>query len=65
LKQNDRKVGNIEATDDGFAVKINNTVMPFKTMAMIRKQANIEFDAVGNRPSKEPASYQVQGYPSG
>jgi hypothetical protein len=34
-------------------------------MAMIRKQGDIEFAAVGNRPSKEPASYQVQGYPSG
>ena len=65
LKQDDRKVGNIEATDDGFAVKINNTITPFKTMAMIRKQGDIEFAAVGNRPSKEPASYQVQGYPSG
>jgi len=65
LKQDDRKVGNIEATDDGFAVRINNKITPFKTMAMIRKQGDIEFAAVGNRPSKEPASYQVQGYPSG
>jgi hypothetical protein len=65
LTQDDKKVGNIEATGDGFAVRINNKVMPFKTMAMIRKQVDIEFPAVGNRPNKEPASYQVQGYPSG
>ena len=26
LKQDDRKVGNIEATDDGFAVRINNKI---------------------------------------
>ena len=65
LTQDDKKVGNIEATGDGFAVRINNKVMPFKTMAMIRKQVDIEFPAVGNKPNREPASYQVQGYPSG
>ena len=65
LTQDNKKVGNIEATGDGFAVKINNQVIPFKTMAMIRKQVGIEFPAVGNKPSREPASYQVQGYPSG
>jgi len=65
LTKDNKKIGNIEATGDGFAVKINNQVMPFKTMAMIRKQVDIEFPAVGNNPSREPASYQVQGYPSG
>ena len=65
LTQDDKKVGNIKATGDGFAVRINNKVMPFKTMAMIRKQVDIEFPAVGNKPAREPASYQVQGYPSG
>ena len=65
LTKDNKKIGNIEATGDGFAVKINNQIMPFKTMAMIRKQVDIEFPAVGNKPSKEPASYQVQGYPSG
>ena len=65
LTQDDKKVGNIEATGDGFAVRINNQVMPFKTIAMIRKQVDIEFPAVGNKPNRESASYQVQGYPSG
>ena len=65
LTQDDKKIGNIEATGDGFAVRINNQVMPFKTIAMIRKQVDIEFPAVGNKPNREPASYQVQGYPSG
>jgi hypothetical protein len=65
LTQGDRKVGNIEATGDGFAVRINNQTIPFKTMAMIRKEVDIEFPAVINRPNKEPATYQVQGYPSG
>ena len=65
LTKDDKKIGNIEATGDGFAVRINNQVMPFKTIAMIRKQVDIEFPAVGNKPNKEPASYQVQGYPSG
>ena len=65
LTQDNKKIGNIEATGDGFAVRINDKVMPFKTIAMIRKQVDIEFPAVGNKPNQEPASYQVQGYPSG
>jgi len=65
LTQDNKKVGNIEATGDGFAVRINNKVMPFKTIAMIRKQVDIEFPAVGNKPNQEPANYQVQGYPAG
>ena len=65
LKQDDRKVGNIEATDDGYAVKIDNKITSFKTINMIRQRVNIEFEAIGNKPNKEPASYQVQGYPSG
>jgi len=64
LKQNDRKVGNIESTGDGYSVKIDNQVTNFKTINMIRQRANIEFESVGNIPSKEPASFQVQGYPS-
>ena len=65
LTQDNKKVGNIEATGDGFAVRINNKVMPFKTIAMIRKQVDIEFPAVANNPNQEPAIYQVQGYPAG
>lgn len=65
LTQDNKKVGNIEATGDGFAVRINNKVMPFKTIAMIRKQVDIEFSAVANNSNQEPASYQVQGYPAG
>ena len=64
LKQNDRKVGNIESTSDGYSVKIDNQVTNFKTINMIRQRANIEFESVENIPSKEPASFQVQGYPS-
>jgi hypothetical protein len=65
LKKDDRKIGNIEATSDGFAVKINDKVTSFKTINMIRQRANIEFEAIGNKPNKEPGSYQVQGYPTG
>ena len=65
LKQDNRKIGNIEATDDGYAVKIDNKITSFKTINMIRQRANIEFEAIGNKPNREPASYQVQGYPSG
>ena len=65
LQENDRKIGNIEATNEGFAVKIDNTITSFKTLNMIKQRVNIAFEPVGNKPTKTTAAYNVHGYPSG
>ena len=43
LKQDDRKVGVVEAEGDGYTVRINDQVGRFKTIPMVRKKVNIEF----------------------
>lgn len=65
LTKDDKKVGNIEATDQGYNVKINDRVVSFKTLSVLRKNTGIEFVAVGNCQTNNPNSYQVHGYPSG
>lgn len=65
LRQNGHKVGNIEAVDDGFQVKINNEITRFKTVNMIKQRAAIEFETVGNKPGRDPATFHVHGFPAG
>lgn len=65
LTKDNQKIGNIEATDQGYNVKIEDRIINFKTLATLRKEIDIEFEAIGNHPNHQPNSYQVQGYPSG
>jgi hypothetical protein len=58
-------VGNIEAVDDGYQVKINNEIQRFKTVSMIKQRVKIEFESVGNKPNRDPATFHVHGYPAG
>jgi hypothetical protein len=60
LKQNNKKVGIIEAVADGFAVKIQDKVSQYKTIKMAGRDANIEFEPA-HKPKKHLAG-QVHGY---
>ena len=61
LKKDNRKVGQIEAQDDGYTVKISNTVTKYKTIKMLDR--DIEFvPAVEPTPNPEN---QVYGYDTG
>lgn len=44
LKQNDRKVGNIESGPNGFSVKIGDQVQSYKSINVIKKTAAIDFE---------------------
>jgi hypothetical protein len=65
LRQDGHKVGNIEAVDDGYQVKINNEIQRFKTVSMIKQRVKIEFESVGNKPNRDPATFHVHGFPAG
>ena len=65
LQQDGHKVGNIEAVDDGYQVKINNEIQRFKTVSMIKQRVKIEFESVGNKPNRDPATFHVHGFPAG
>ena len=60
LKQDDKKVGVIEAVADGFAVKIRDNVSRYKTIKMAGRDANIEFEPAIK--TKKSATTQVHGY---
>lgn len=61
LKKDDRKVGNIEAVPNGYAVKIDNSVTVFKTLRMLRQQVPMDFEKIEiTKPNR--LDHQVHGY---
>jgi hypothetical protein len=63
LQENNRKVGNIEACADGYQVKINNQISQFKTIKMVARQVNIEFEPAIKKVKPKVAVDHVHGYP--
>lgn len=63
LKQGDQKIGNIQAGPDGYTVRILDRVDSFKTIPMVRKKINIEFEPA--EKASKPEAGQVHGYPTG
>ena len=44
LQQGNEKVGNVEACNGGYQVKINNQIVQFKTIKMVEQRINIKFE---------------------
>lgn len=63
LKKDNHKVGEIEAVENGYTVKIQNTVKRYTTIKMLGREANIEF-APAESTSDTPAN-QAYGYNTG
>ena len=65
LQKDNEKVGNVEATDTGYQVKLNNQITEFKTIKMVEQRANIRFETMPKKAKKLVASnvygYEVQG----
>jgi len=64
LKHNDKKVGNVQACDGGYQVKINNQVEQFKSIKMVEKRVQIQFEHAIKSAVKTVKSQQVYGYPA-
>ena len=62
LKENDRKVGNIEACAGGYQVKINNQTAQFKTIRMVEQRVNVHFESVHKRIKSPESKHLVHGY---
>lgn len=62
LKENDQKIGNIIATDDGFDVKIQDQITRFQTINMIA-QRGIEFENIVHRTAPQKTD-RVHGFPA-
>jgi len=63
LKKDDHKIGEVEALPDGYVVRIKDQVARFKTIPMVRKNIDIEFEAP-SKPARVPRD-QVHGYHTG
>jgi hypothetical protein len=60
LKQDNQKVGNIQAVDDGYQITIRNKTVSYKTIPMLRTQENVEFEPAA-KTAKE-SNRSVHGY---
>lgn len=61
LQENNNKVGNIEACDGGYQVKINNQVIAqYKTIKLVERNINVTFETVP-KPEKKTSNI-VHGY---
>jgi hypothetical protein len=63
LHQDNQKVGNIEACDGGYQVKINNNISQYRTIDMAAQRAQIEF-VTGDTPVESEKINLVHGYPA-
>lgn len=63
LQKDNEKIGNIEACDGGYQVKINNQTAQFKTIKMVERQINISFEPAVKRIKSKANITHVHGYP--
>jgi hypothetical protein len=62
LQEDNRKVGNVEACDGGYQVKINNQVQQYKTIKMVEQRVQVHFEPPLKTKGK-PETNLVHGYP--
>lgn len=62
LQENNKKVGNVEATDNGYEVTINNKVTEYKTIKML--ETAIKFVQYPKTQTKPNTDYSVYDYPT-
>lgn len=64
LRDDDRKVGNIEATADGLQVKINNQVETFKNIRVLKQRVKVSFEPAHKAKVTCESNHEVNGYPT-
>ena len=62
LKDNDRKVGNVEACAGGYQVKINDQIAQYKTIKMVEQRVHVQFESAPKAVKEKPTNL-VHGYP--
>jgi hypothetical protein len=64
LKEDDRKVGNVQANEHGVTVKIKDRTIRYTTAKIASNEANIEFEnpiTAPNQPTSLVHGYEVKG----
>jgi len=65
LQKDNEKIGNIEACNGGYQVKINNQITQYKTIRMATRDIDIEFEPAIKiaKPKTKTTVDCVHGYP--
>ena len=65
LQKDNEKVGNIEACDGGYQIKLNNQIVgQYKTIKMVERNIDITFEpAIKKERTKTPTNF-VHGFPA-
>jgi hypothetical protein len=63
LQENNQKVGNVEACDGGYQVRINNQVQQYKTIKMVEQRVHVQFEPGIKVIKSRPETNLVHGYP--
>jgi hypothetical protein len=62
LHQNNEKIGNAEACDGGYQVRINDEITQYKSIRMVEKTFAITFETLEKaKPAKKPG-HEVYGF---
>lgn len=64
LRDQDRKIGNIQAENDGYRVRINDQVVHVKTLAMLRERVEVDFENTIVDTPADISDNMVHGYPT-
>lgn len=61
LQRDNEKVGNVEATENGYQVKINNQIEEYKTIKMVEQRVNVQFESF-KKIKAQPVTNRVYDY---
>ena len=67
LKENDKKIGNIESNSNGYSVKINDSTSTFKSLGNIKRSFSINFESIKKKPAEQQENniygFSTSSYP--
>lgn len=64
LQENNEKIGNVEACDGGYQVRINDEITLYKSIRMVQKTFDITFENVPKKQALKGPDYEVYGVPT-
>jgi hypothetical protein len=62
LTENDIKIGNVQAFNDGYQLEIDDQISQFKSLKSIEKTVNVKFEALPKKTVVKNST--VHGYPA-
>lgn len=63
LRNKDQKVGNIQADQGGYCIRINNSVKHFKSLELLKKHVSLSFDSRLSA-TNDKNNFEVHGFPT-